>query len=202
MYIKKTLKFKNINKMKNIKNTFRKVYRGLRNKISDKEIHQMSLDIANNCNKMSIWNKKMFHLFLTIPELKEVETSYIISLLQGRGKKIAVPKVCSKTSLKNFLLTDFTIIEQSKIGIFQPKNGIQIDSKKIDVVFVPLLVYDINGNRIGYGKGYYDNFLKSCNNDCLKIGLSFFPPEEKLIPSNKRDIRIDYCVTPSRIYQF
>ena len=80
-------------------------------------------------------------------------------------------------------------------------NGFEIKPKKLQVVFVPLLAYDFYGNRVGYGKGYYDKFLAKCGEKCLKIGLSFFTPEKKILVS-PIDIKIDLCVTPKKIYNF
>jgi 5-formyltetrahydrofolate cyclo-ligase len=73
---------------------------------------------------------------------------------------------------------------------------------KIDVVFVPLLAYDTLGNRVGYGKGFYDTFLSECKPDVLKIGLSFFEPENIIEDLNQNDIKLDICINPSHIYRF
>ena len=73
---------------------------------------------------------------------------------------------------------------------------------KIDVVFVPLLAFDKNGHRIGYGKGYYDKFLSSCKPDIIKIGLSFYEAEEAFQDVYPSDIPLDYCVTPKKVYRF
>ena len=72
----------------------------------------------------------------------------------------------------------------------------------IDVVFVPLLAFDTNGNRVGYGKGFYDKFLSQCQPETIKIGLSFFEAEEEIADVYQDDIRLDYCVTPNKIYDF
>jgi 5-formyltetrahydrofolate cyclo-ligase len=81
-------------------------------------------------------------------------------------------------------------------------DGLEVPVSKIDVVFVPLLAFDKNGNRVGYGKGFYDNFLAKCREDVIKIGLSFFEPEEIIDDVFKTDIRLDYCVTPFGINNF
>lgn len=70
------------------------------------------------------------------------------------------------------------------------------------MVFVPLLAFDKNGDRVGYGKGFYDKFLKECKPEIIKIGLSFFEPEEKIDGIFEEDIKLDYCVTPNEIYTF
>ena len=67
---------------------------------------------------------------------------------------------------------------------------------------MPLLAYDTAGNRIGYGKGFYDNFLAECKADTLKIGLSFFPPEPLIEDVREDDIPLDYIVTPEDVFKF
>ena len=87
-------------------------------------------------------------------------------------------------------------------NIPEPENGIEISNKQIEVVFIPLLAFDNLGNRIGYGKGFYDAFLKNCPRTTLKIGLSFFEAQGSLIESETHDIPLDYCITPNKIYTF
>ncbi len=72
----------------------------------------------------------------------------------------------------------------------------------IDVVFIPLLSFDYKGNRVGYGKGYYDRFLLNCKEECLKIGLSFFEEEQCVFDVEDTDISLDFCVTPKQVYQY
>jgi 5-formyltetrahydrofolate cyclo-ligase len=58
------------------------------------------------------------------------------------------------------------------------------------------------GNRVGYGKGFYDNFLSQCQPEVIKIGLSFFEPEELIDDCNENDVRLDFCVTAAKVYVF
>ena len=64
-----------------------------------------------------------------------------------------------------------------------------------------MLAYDRIGNRVGYGKGYYDRFLTKCEAKTILIGLSFFTPEEVITPE-ATDIPLNFCVTPHNIYTF
>ncbi|MFT7351177.1 MAG: 5-formyltetrahydrofolate cyclo-ligase [Flavobacterium sp.] len=79
---------------------------------------------------------------------------------------------------------------------------IEINSTKIDVVFVPLLAFDLQGNRVGYGKGFYDKFLANCKPTTIKIGISFFEAEEKISDVFAKDVKLDYCITPEKVYSF
>ena len=70
------------------------------------------------------------------------------------------------------------------------------------MVFVPLLAFDEKGNRVGYGKGFYDKFLANCKPETIKIGLSFFEAEDKIKEISENDMQLNYCVTPNKIYSF
>ncbi len=185
-----------------MKNNLREIYKEKRKKISKREIDDLSLNIANKTLDISIWNYTNFHIFLPVENLNEVNTNFILSILQGRDKNVYVPKVISNFTIQNILLQDNTLLKLNKFGVPEPESGLSINSRLIDVVFIPLLAYDIKGNRVGYGKGFYDRFLSKCKNDLLKIGLSFFPPENQIIKINSDDIPIDMCVTPNKIFKF
>ena len=62
--------------------------------------------------------------------------------------------------------------------------------------------YDKIGNRVGYGKGFYDNFLVNCKPEVIKIGLSFFNPVYKISGVHTNDIPLDFCVNPKEIINF
>ncbi|WP_339610902.1 5-formyltetrahydrofolate cyclo-ligase [uncultured Planktosalinus sp.] len=181
----------------------RKKYLQLRNQLTIDEIEEKSIKIANNIINLSIWQYNNYHIFLSIVEKGEINTEYILHILQGKDKNIAVPKTNVKTNtLSHFLLTDNTLIEKNSWGIPEPVNGIPFSENQIDVVFVPLLAYDKKGNRVGYGKGFYDRFLIACKKETIKIGLSLFAPEPVPIAVTNADIPLDYCITPEEVHRF
>jgi 5-formyltetrahydrofolate cyclo-ligase len=104
--------------------------------------------------------------------------------------------------MSHFLLTDNTKIKKNEYNIPEPVNGLPVPTEMIDVVFVPLLAYDKLGNRVGYGKGFYDKFLNQCKPDVLKIGLSFFEPEELIEDVFENDVKLDFCVTSEKVICF
>ena len=87
-------------------------------------------------------------------------------------------------------------------GIPEPLDGKQLMPEDFDLIFVPLLGFDLQGNRIGYGKGFYDRFLAQCRPDALKIGLSFLPPVQETFNVDPWDYPLNYCLTPQEIYAF
>ena len=186
-----------------LKKELRQKYKALRNQLSENELEEKSLAVANKILILPIWEKIYFHIFLPITEQKEVNTEFILHLLSGKDKEIIVSKADFATiKLTHFLLTDNTKIKKNEYNIPEPIDGIEVPSIKIDVVFVPLLAFDKIGYRVGYGKGLYDKFLSECKPDVIKIGLSFFEPEELITDVFEGDIKLDYCVTPDSILSF
>jgi 5-formyltetrahydrofolate cyclo-ligase len=185
------------------KSELRKKYKLFRKNLSADHIEDLSLAISNQLLQLPIWAYNFYHIFLSIEELKEINTDYILNILSGKDKNIVISKSHMDTGLMtHFLLTDNTVLRKSSYHIPEPVDGIEINENKIDVVFIPLLAYDKLGNRVGYGKGFYDRFLAKCKPETLKIGLSFFEAENEISDVNESDIKLDYCVTPNKIYTF
>jgi 5-formyltetrahydrofolate cyclo-ligase len=181
----------------------RKTYKLLRKNLSEEDIETKSLEIANQLLKLPIWEQSFYHLFLTIEEQKEINTDYILSILSGKDKHIVISKSDFKTfEMTHYLLSDNTKLKKNEWNIPEPINGIPITTEQIDVVFVPLLAFDKKGNRIGYGKGFYDKFLAQCKSNTIKIGLSFFSAEGEITDVYKDDISLDYFFTHEAIYSF
>ncbi len=186
-----------------IKSELRKKYKMLRNELLDTQVDDLSMSIANRVLKLPVWERMFYHLFLSIEEQKEVNTDYILNILSGKDKNVVISKSDFNTGLlSHFLLTDNTRIKKNAYNIPEPVDGIPIVNESIDVVFVPLLGFDGVGNRVGYGKGFYDRFLSGCKPETIKIGLSFFEAEDHITDVCEHDVKLDYCVTPHTIYSF
>lgn len=185
------------------KKELRQKYKQLRNHLGFDEIEDLSLQIANQSLKLPVWNCENYHIFLSIHEHKEVQTDYLLHILNGKDKNVIVSRSDFETrKMTNVLLTDNVIIKKNEWNIPEPINGFPVANDLIDVVFIPLLAYDVFGNRVGYGKGFYDLFLSKCKPDVIKIGLSFFEPEPEISDAENHDIKLDYCVTPNKIINF
>jgi 5-formyltetrahydrofolate cyclo-ligase len=87
-------------------------------------------------------------------------------------------------------------------GVPEPDSNQIIDPKSIDVILVPLLAFDKQGYRVGYGKGFYDRFIARCHPAVITIGLSFFEPVDKIEDVDEYDVPLKYCVTPHMLYSF
>ncbi|WP_458628007.1 5-formyltetrahydrofolate cyclo-ligase [Winogradskyella sp. PC D3.3] len=181
----------------------RKKYKDLRQALSETQVEDYSLAIANKLLSLDIWNKTFYHIFLTIEEQKEINTDYILNILSGKDKNIVISKSNFEDySMTHYLLMDNTKIIKNTYNIPEPVDGIEIPSSQLEVVFIPLLAFDNTGHRIGYGKGFYDRFLADCKPETLKIGLSFFDVETETFEASEMDVKLDYCVTPNQVFQF
>ena len=181
----------------------RKKYKALRNDLSINQKDDLSLAIANQLLKLPIWEVSFYHIFLSIEEQKEVDTDYILNILSGKDKHIILSKSDFETgNMTHYLLTYSTTIKKNSYNIPEPVDGIAIATDQIQVVFIPLLAFDKTGNRVGYGKGFYDRFLANCKPETIKIGLSFFEAETEISDVFESDVPLDYCVTAKNIYDF
>ena len=182
------------------KKALRTLYRQKRAAIPPEQQAQLSQQIAEQTLRLPIWDKQVFHSFLSIPSFGEVDTEPLIHLLQERGKTLVVSRtVMEAVRMEHFRYDPSLIQADNKWHIPEPQGGIPVKSEEIEVVFVPLLAYDTKGNRVGYGKGFYDNFLAECKSETLKVGLSFFPAEPHIEDVREDDIPLDYVVTPEGI---
>jgi 5-formyltetrahydrofolate cyclo-ligase len=184
------------------KQELRKKYLGLRDALPRDRLEEYSLEIANKSLELPIWDRTYYHIFLPITHKKEVDTEFLLHILQGKDKSIVVPKADFEFgTMENLLLQENTTFTISKYGIPEPISGIKVPVDQLDVIFIPLLAFDITGNRVGYGKGFYDRFLAKCSSDAIFVGLSFFDAENK-IPCEISDIPLNYCVTPKKTFLF
>ena len=119
------------------------------------------------------------------------------------GLKVFFPVIDTAThQMLAVLVNDHTEFAENEFGIPEPENGEPVSPEEIDVVFVPLLAFDQQGNRVGYGKGFYDRFLTRCRADVITIGFSYFAPVNEIDDTGDYDIPLNYCITPEKIYEF
>ena len=183
------------------KSALRRSFLKKRRALSSQEHADMSFAIANNCLKLPIWHLDYYHLYLPIKAKAEIDTTLILTLLQGKDKQVILPRI-KGSELEHILLTDITKLKTNILGITEPEKGIKFSPEQIDVIFLPLLAWDKSGNRLGYGKGFYDNFLSLCKTNTIKVGLSFFDPVDKIVDIRSKDVRMDFCVNPEGIKKF
>lgn len=187
------------------KEELRRHYFSKRNALTKNEIWALTDAIIDQLKHFDWSSFKCVSLFLPIKAHNEIDTFEILSYFKIHFKdlQISVPRtIFTSLSLEHVLFTQLTVLIKNKYDIPEPLYGHVIAAQKIDVVFVPLLTFDLRGNRVGYGKGVYDRFLSTCKPEVLKIGLSFFEPADDIEDINIFDVKLSHCITPTQIYTF
>ena len=187
--------------MNNSKFFLRKSFKKQRSLLDINQVKGLSKRIFENLLELNIWDKSFYHLYLSNQINNEVETDEIVNLLFMKNKRVFVPKILGK-DLLNIEIDNNTNYFLNQLGIREPISSNQKDASLLEVIFVPLLIFDKLGHRVGYGGGYYDKFLGNIKDDVLKIGLSLFEPIDKIQDIERHDIRLDYSITPKRVYDF
>ncbi len=144
------------------------------------------------------------HVFLPILKNNEVNTWLIIARLQQDYPqvRVAVPVTdATQNILTHHHLTTEAILVENAWGIPEPQQAQHILAPEVDVVLVPLLAFDEQGHRVGYGKGFYDRFLSGCRPDVLKIGLSLEPPVARITDPNPLDVPLDAVIMPDAVWR-
>lgn len=126
----------------------------------------------------------------------EIDTILPIMSWFNENKKIYVPRV-EGNALVWILLNDFKSLRKSDFGVMEPIDGTIVDINEIEVMFVPLLGFDDDLHRIGYGKGFYDRALNDYKG--RKIGLAYEISRVETIFPTSSDIPLDVIVTPHEI---
>ncbi|MNL15763.1 putative 5-formyltetrahydrofolate cyclo-ligase [compost metagenome] len=176
---------------------------GLRRKtLSEEEVDAYSKRLLDLFSSLDLSSIKVIHVFLPIADKNEPNTFLIIDWLTTYRPeiRIIVPKADFNSSLMiNYVYKGRKGLVKSLYGILEPEMG-ELHSGVVDMVLIPMLAFDLQGYRVGYGKGFYDRFLQEV--DVVKVGLSFFGPIERIDDINEYDVRLDSCITPDRIYRF
>jgi 5-formyltetrahydrofolate cyclo-ligase len=147
-------------------------------------------------------NIKTLHCFIPIEKFNEIDTMLIFERLWRElpGIQTVVPRADLATGeMRSLRFARETELVQNAWEIHEPVHHETVEAGDIDMVLVPLLACDRAGHRVGYGKGFYDRFLTGCRPDCLKIGLSYFPPIEAIDDVHEGDVRLDQVVTPDGV---
>lgn len=156
-------------------------------KISNK--NDRDLDIFLECKKI-IDSNEIHVIALYFPKNLEVNTINLIDYALKKKKIVCLPKIKEGNNM-DFIKIDFLFnLENSKLfNIKEPIYNEEkiINPEKIDVMFIPLIGFDKYNHRLGYGKGYYDTYLKN-NHNILTIGLGYKETEIREEIFNKFDV--------------
>ncbi|MFA6276536.1 MAG: 5-formyltetrahydrofolate cyclo-ligase [Pedobacter sp.] len=185
-----------------LKSILRKQALQKRKNLTEEEIASLNKRLLAQFKKLDLSTIKTLHIFLPIIHQKEPDTFLLIEWLQKNHPEIQI--IVPKSEFDSSLMSHHHYIDKEDLinnhyhipepQQAKPFNGIP------DMVIVPLLAFDKNGYRVGYGKGFYDRFLQNISTQ--KIGLSFFDAVTEINDVHLNDIRLDKCITPNKIVEF
>jgi len=177
----------------------------MRKSLSEKQVEEANMAILAQFETLDFSGIKYLHLFLPIAVKNEVNTQLLANWL--RENLPAIRLVLSKSdteqhTLRHFVWDENTILHTNQWGITEPNGGLEVEEKELDMILIPLLAYDLQGNRVGYGKGFYDRFLAKCNANVQKVGLSYFEPLDLIEDTDSFDVMLNACINPEKIWRF
>ncbi|AZB31026.1 5-formyltetrahydrofolate cyclo-ligase [Chryseobacterium balustinum] len=184
------------------KSEIRKIYFEKRKSLSQDEISFLSEKIfANFINYFKPISEQKVHIFIPIEKFKEMNTQIFIDYFLNRNIKVYVPKIVD-TKLISVKISSDTPFTINNWGISEPLSNEDSGVLDFDFVITPLLYCDFKGNRVGYGKGFYDQFFENISKSTKKIGVNYFNPDDMIDDVWENDIPLDYLVTPTEVLSF
>src|SRR6185295_6421336 len=161
----------------------RAIYKEKRKELSDAErakaddlmlIQFQRTELPNIDHLLSYWpieenNEPNTHLFNDYIEFKNPAIKFLYPKADFEKGEMEAIEVNADTAFR-----------KNGWNIHEPVDGTVTDAMAIDMIFVPLIIFDKRGYRVGYGKGFYDRYLRECRNDCLKVGFCYFEPIDVL----------------------
>lgn len=188
------------------KSQLRKLYLDRRSRIGIAEVARSSASIADRFfREVELPPGPTVLTFIRSARTNEIDTSAIYYRLWSKRPDVAVcaPRMTETGDTFDCVTFDkHSEFNANRWGIREPIDGRIVKPADLDVVIVPLLAYDIHGNRVGYGGGYYDRLLSKCRPDCAKVGVSLFQPEPEIDDILPTDISMDMCITPRITYRY
>ncbi len=183
-----------------MRNVLRKSIIDQRSRMSTSELHRLGNRIAEWVLS-SIWYHEAHsvHCFFGVVSKGEIPTQNILEDILAKEKYLVMPRVIGKNGeMEHIRVRSLDSLRVGLWGIPQPSGSESVESGSLDLILVPGLAADRNGNRIGYGKGYYDRFLRSVTH-AKKVMLlpgAFLMDQ---VPVKEHDVPVDTVVTETGI---
>ncbi|MBP1166116.1 5-formyltetrahydrofolate cyclo-ligase [Chryseobacterium sp. PvR013] len=185
-----------------LKAELRKKYTQKRKALSPDEAFLLSENIFENfIHYFNPKESEKVHVFVPIPVRKEIDTQIFIHYFLAHNIRVYVPKIVGD-QLINIEVFEETVFETNNWGISEPVSNEDSGENAFDYVITPLLYCDKKGNRVGYGKGFYDGLFQNVSAETKKIGVNYFDPDEYVDDVWENDIPLDYLVTPTKVLSF
>jgi 5-formyltetrahydrofolate cyclo-ligase len=188
-----------------IKRTVRKEYLKRRMDIPEEELQQLTTLIASGFRKIKLPPVNNLLSYNPLASRHEFDVNICEEIVkeQNMMMRVAWPKIhVDLLDMEAVLVEKDGLFIKNKFNILEPIGGAIVPPQKLDLIFVPMVAFDVRGYRVGYGKGYYDRFLAQCKPETIKVGFSFFDAVDYLEDIDEFDVPLTFCITPHRIYEF
>lgn len=140
-------------------------------------------------------------LIVYLSTQSEVQTKSILNFLHSEKREIYAPCVIKKQICPSRVTKSCKMVKKA-FGIYEPESGKRLKSfKSVTAVIVPGIAFDMKGNRLGFGGGYFDKFLKKLPAKTVKIALAYSSQIVKSVPKEPHDVAMDYIITEQGVYQ-
>lgn len=183
------------------KNTLRNNFKQMRIRMDEQSVRSLSLVIQKKIIEHPAFKDSRV-IMAYMPIQNEVMTDIIIKTALKEGKTVCLPRVINETHMEaaqiikhneNLHITSLELLEpHHTIPSFIPLN--------IDLLILPGIVFDKKGTRIGFGKGYFDRFIPSLRQDCIKLAPAYHHQVVEKIPFDVHDQSANLIITEQEIF--
>jgi len=188
-----------------LKSDARKIYRDKRNSISAAEKSRLDDLLLIQFQSADLPFLHTVLSYRAIEENNEPNAELFTAYLEFRNPSLEIAYPRMNHAEQNFdavMVNADTAFRSGPFNVPEPIGDHIVSPESFDLVIVPLLVCDLSGIRVGYGKGFYDKYLTHCRPDCIKCGLIYFDPVDSISDAAEFDVPLDLCITPRNIYVF
>lgn len=186
------------------KKELRKEAKVYRNIMSEKDRLALSADIGNNLKHINEF-READEILIYVSLKGEVETLKLIQELLVEGKKAVYCPLTYKNEMEFYRIFSLDDLKEGNFHVLEPtpiaERKLKFLSERCYCMILPGLMFDMKGNRLGYGKGYYDKYLAKISHEIkiTTIGLTYEGTLVKEMPIETTDQNVDYIVTESKI---
>lgn len=185
--------------MPSLKQKYRKIYLSLRSSLSWREREAKSAQICQKLLALASWQRAQT-VMLYAAFKNEVETADLIQVALDQKKNVLLPRIEGGKGIVPYQIKAFPDdVAPGYAGILEPHSKTSPWRDAIDLIVLPGIAFDMEGGRLGYGKGCYDRFLKQMSLSSFKIGLTFEICLVTSLPLEDHDEKVDVIITEKRI---
>lgn len=170
--------------------------KSLRAALDEDTARSLGAEIETRCFSLPEYREaRTVHVYVSAVN-NEVCTGGLIQAMFDRGIRVIVPMCSSeRCGLRHIRIESLEALKPSRFGLLEPEHipDNEVHPRDFDIIIAPLLAFDREGGRLGFGGGYYDALFRNCA--CPKIGLAYSFQEVPEIPMDSHDRRLDIIVT-------